>query len=62
MNPRHYIDSKTNGGLLLLLVVVIGLSIFDHLTPEAVEAIKWIGGAFMSVRFAANLPRRPTDA
>ncbi len=38
----------------MLLGVVVGLSLAGKLTPEAVDAVKWIGGAFMAVRVTAN--------
>lgn len=50
----QHLESKTVFGLLILLLVVVGLSLSGKLTPEAVEAIKWIGGTFMTVRVAAN--------
>jgi threonine/homoserine/homoserine lactone efflux protein len=52
--PNHF-ESKTMAGLALLLLVVVGLTLFGKLTPEAVDAIKWIGGSFMTVRAAANI-------
>jgi hypothetical protein len=33
--------------LILLLTVVVGLDLTNHLTDQAVTAITWIGGAFM---------------
>lgn len=49
------LESKTIIGLLVLLGTIIGLCLAGKLTPEAVDAIKWIGGAFMAVRVAANV-------
>lgn len=49
------LKSKTVLGLLTLLAVVVGLTIFGKLTPEAVEAIKWIGSSYMLVRTGANV-------
>ncbi len=46
--------SKTNGGLIILLLVVIGLALVGKLTAEAVEALKWVGSSFMAVRAVAN--------
>lgn len=54
MDLSPHLESKTNGALLLLLLVVIGLSCFGKLTPEAVDAIKWLGGTFFGVRAVAN--------
>jgi threonine/homoserine/homoserine lactone efflux protein len=54
-NLGPHLESKTNGALLLLLAVVIGLTFFGKLTPEAVDAIKWLGGTFFGVRAAANI-------
>lgn len=51
----QHLESKTVVGLTVLLACIIGLSIAGKLTPEAVEAIKWIGGTFMSVRMVANV-------
>lgn len=50
----NMLNSKTIIGFLVLLATIIGLSILNKLTPEAVDAIKWIGGAFMAVRGIAN--------
>jgi hypothetical protein len=49
------LESKTVLGLLTLLAVVVGLALLGKLTPEVVEAVKWIGGSFMMVRTAANI-------
>ena len=49
------LDSKTIVGLLVLLLVIVGLAIAGKLSPEAVDAIKWVGGTFMGVRIAANI-------
>lgn len=46
--------SKTVAGLLTLLAAVIGLAVLGKLTPEAVEALKWIGTSYMGVRMVAN--------
>jgi threonine/homoserine/homoserine lactone efflux protein len=48
------LNSKTILGLLVLLIVIVGLAILGKLTPEAVDALKWIGGTFMAVRVVAN--------
>jgi hypothetical protein len=50
-----HLQSKTNGALLILLVVIIGLSLAGKLTQEAVEALKWIGSSFFVVRMGANV-------
>lgn len=52
----QHLHSKTNGALLLLLAVVVGLALAGKLTQEAVEAVKWLGGTFFAVRGIANLP------
>ena len=56
MNLKQHIESKTNGGLIIMLVAIIGLALVGKLTMEAVEALKWVGGSFFLVRTAANLP------
>lgn len=50
----QHLESKTVVGLTVLLVVVVGLAIMGKLTPEAVDAIKWLGGSFFMVRSVAN--------
>lgn len=55
MNLKQHFESKTNGPMLLLLAVIVGLTLVGKLTQEAVEAIKWLGGSFFSVRAAANI-------
>ncbi len=50
-----HLESKTIIGLLVLLSAILGLAIFGKLTPEAVDALKWLGGSFMMVRTAANI-------
>lgn len=50
-----HLESKTLFGLGVLLLVVVGLAVTGYLTSDAVEAIKWIGTAFMGVRTAANV-------
>lgn len=54
MNLNNHLESKTNGALILLLVVVVGLTLVGKLTPEAVDALKWLGGSFFGVRGIAN--------
>lgn len=49
------LESKTILGLLVLLAVTVGLVLLGKLTPEAVDALKWIGTSFMAVRAAANV-------
>lgn len=49
------LQSKTVIGLLVLLATAVGLSLAGKLTPEAVEVIKYVGTAYMSVRVAANV-------
>jgi threonine/homoserine/homoserine lactone efflux protein len=51
--PNH-LQSKTVAGLTVLLAVVVGLAAVGKLTPEAVDAIKYIGASFMGVRMVAN--------
>lgn len=48
------IQSKTVLGLGILLLVIVGLALAGKLTPEAVDALKWIGGSYMAVRVVAN--------
>lgn len=50
----QHLDSKTIFGLLLLLACIMLLAFTAHLTAEAVDALKWIGGTFMGVRTVAN--------
>ena len=51
----QYLESKTVVGLIILLAVMVGLVIAGKLTPEAVDVLKWLGTAYMSVRVAANV-------
>ena len=55
MDVLAHLNSKTNGALILLLIVVVGLALCGKLTAEAVEALKWLGGTFFGVRAAANI-------
>lgn len=55
MDLKQHLTSKTNGGLIVLLLVVIGLALIDKLTSEAVDAIKWLGASFFLVRTGANI-------
>ncbi len=50
----QHLQSKTVAGLLVLLASIIGLAAFGKLTPEAVEALKWLGSSYRAVRVAAN--------
>lgn len=50
-----HLQSKTILGFLLLLASILGLAAFGKLTPEAVDAIKWLGGSFMLVRLGVNV-------
>ena len=50
------LQSKTMLGLLLLLITAVSLALAGKLSQEMVEVLKWVGGAYMSVRLAANLP------
>lgn len=50
---RH-LESKTVAGFITLLVCVMVLAFIGKLTPEAVDAIKWVGGAYFGVRGIAN--------
>lgn len=52
---RNHLESKTVVGLLILLGCIVGLSIAGKLTAEAVEALKWIGSTYMTVRLGANV-------
>lgn len=63
MNLKQHLESKTNGGLILLLLVVVGLAVIGKLTHDAVEAVKWLGASFMAVRASANATEnlRSTD-
>lgn len=58
MNIKQHLESKTNGPLLLLLIAIIGLAIAGKLTAEAVDALKWLGTSFFSVRAAVNVMER----
>jgi hypothetical protein len=51
----QHLESKTMIGLAVLLASILLLAALGKLTAEAVEAIKWLGGSFMSVRVAANI-------
>ncbi len=48
------LDSKTVIGLLVLLAVMLLLVFTGHLTDQAVDVLKWVGGAYMAVRVTAN--------
>lgn len=48
------LQSKTVLGLLSLLAIVLFLDFMGRLTPEAVDAIKWIGGAYLAQRAVAT--------
>ena len=50
----NLVESKTVVGLAVLLLVVVGLALAGKLTPEAVEALKWIGSTYFGVRAVAN--------
>lgn len=50
----YNMQSKTVLGLITLLVVVVGLELSGHLTPTAVDAIKWIGAAYIAQRAVAT--------
>jgi len=50
----QHLESKTVIGLTILLAVIVGLTAFGKLTPEAVDALKYIGASFMAVRATAN--------
>ena len=52
MSPA--MQSKTFLGLLILLAAITGLAFAGKLNGEAVEALQWVGGAFMAVRVTAN--------
>lgn len=49
-----HLDSKTVLGLISILILATILVFFNKLTPEMVDVIKWIGGAYMAVRGIAN--------
>lgn len=51
----QHLESKTVVGLTILLAIIVALAVMGKLTPEAVDAIKWVGGTFMGVRAAANI-------
>lgn len=48
------LESKTVIGLLILLGTSVVLALLGKLTPEVVEIVKWVGGAYMGVRGVAN--------
>jgi len=50
-----HLESKTVMGLTVLLLAVILLALVGKLTPEAVDALKWIGASYMAVRTSANI-------
>jgi threonine/homoserine/homoserine lactone efflux protein len=53
-------DSKTVFGLVVILAVIFVLALVGKLTPEAVEAIKYIGSAYMGVRAVVNYAEHKT--
>jgi hypothetical protein len=48
-------DQEELIGLGVLLLVIIGLALAAKLTQESVEAIKWIGGTFMTSKGLSKL-------
>lgn len=50
-----HLQSKTVAGLTVLLVVACTMALFDKLTPELADVLKWIGGTYFGVRTAANI-------
>lgn len=49
-----HLESKTVIGFTVLLLTIVGLALAGKLNPEAVDAIKWLGGSFFAVRAVAN--------
>ena len=47
--------------LSVLLLVIVGLTLFGKLTDQAVDAIKWVGGSAMAA-IAAKMLKKKTDA
>lgn len=54
MNLNQHLESKTNGGLILILSVVVLLALINRLTADVIELIKWLGSSFFAVRTMAN--------
>lgn len=48
------LQSKTVLGLITLLAVAATMAVFNKLTPEMVDVIKWVGTSYMAVRATAN--------
>ncbi len=53
--PDLHLDSKTVLGFITMIAVVIFLLLFDKLTPEAVDILKYIFTSYFAVRTAANI-------
>lgn len=51
----QHLESKTIIGLMLLIAMIMSLTLLGKLTPEAVDAIKWVGSSFFLVRTGANI-------
>ena len=58
---NNIIHSKTVMGFTILLITIVGLALTNHLTDQAVEAIKWLGASFMTVRAVANHAEGKSD-
>lgn len=48
------LESKTVLGLLTLLGVAVTMAALGKLSPELVEVLKYVGGAYFGVRGVAN--------
>lgn len=52
--PNH-LESKTMAGLAAILGIAVIAVLVGKLTPELVEVLKYVGGAFMGMRAVANV-------
>lgn len=51
--PNH-LHSKTMAGFAAILLIAVAAAGFGKLTPELVEVLKYVGGAFLGMRAVAN--------
>lgn len=52
--PNH-LQSKTMAGLAAILLIAVGAALLDKLTPQLVDVLKYVGGAFLGMRAVANV-------
>lgn len=52
---KTHLESKTIVGLIMILSIAVGCLIFNKLTSEMVEVLKWVGSSFLAMRAVANV-------